>query len=159
MGLPGTTPSGCRRPSGRAWRHWGCGMCWTSREAPPHGRRSCEWTDSAPQGRGRQAQAGGRATAHHGQLDCPWREIPVAQVKGQQLQRPKGATCIRAIFRRNLDVLPVQRSRRHFGDTGLRGRIPGTSKPNLRLDWTSTRPAPGLAGIATWRSCWAGPFC
>ena len=27
-GLPETTPSGCRRPSGRDWRPWGCATCW-----------------------------------------------------------------------------------------------------------------------------------
>ena len=31
-GLRRTTPSGCRRPSGRAWRPWGC-TCWTFRPA------------------------------------------------------------------------------------------------------------------------------
>ena len=33
-GLPETTPSGCRRPSGTDWRPWGCATCWTFREAP-----------------------------------------------------------------------------------------------------------------------------
>ena len=31
---------GCRRPSGRAWRPWGCGTCWTFRPALRCGRRS-----------------------------------------------------------------------------------------------------------------------
>ena len=36
-GLPEMTPSGCRRPSGRDWRPWVCGMCWTFRAAPRPG--------------------------------------------------------------------------------------------------------------------------
>ena len=32
-GLPGTTPSACRRPSGKDWRPWGCATCWTFRAA------------------------------------------------------------------------------------------------------------------------------
>ena len=39
-GLPGTTPSGCRRPSGRDWRRWGCATCWTFRAALRSGRWS-----------------------------------------------------------------------------------------------------------------------
>ena len=43
-GLPETTPSGCRRPSGRDWRPWGCATCWTFRAAP----RSGHWTRLGP---------------------------------------------------------------------------------------------------------------
>ena len=43
-GLPETTPSGCRRPSGRDWRPWGCATCWTFRAA----LRSGPWTRLGP---------------------------------------------------------------------------------------------------------------
>ena len=36
-GLPGTTPSGCPRPSGSPWRPWVCATCWTFRAALPSG--------------------------------------------------------------------------------------------------------------------------
>ena len=39
-GLLGTTPSGCRRPSGTGWRRWGCTTCWTFPAAPRCGRWS-----------------------------------------------------------------------------------------------------------------------
>ena len=39
-GLLGTTPSGCRRPSGTPWRRWGCTTCWTSPAAAQCGRWS-----------------------------------------------------------------------------------------------------------------------
>ena len=43
-GLPETTPSGCRRPSGRDWRPWGCATCWTFRA----GLRSGPWSRLGP---------------------------------------------------------------------------------------------------------------
>ena len=43
-GLPETTPSGCRRPSGRDWRPWGCATCWTFRAA----LRSGPWSRLGP---------------------------------------------------------------------------------------------------------------
>ena len=61
-----TTPSGCRRPSGRAWRPWGCGTCWTFRPALRCGRRSLPGPvrsirDSSP-----QTQAARRSAPDHG---------------------------------------------------------------------------------------------
>ena len=43
-GWPGTTPSGCRRPSGRPWRPWGSATCWTFRAA----HRSGPWSWPGP---------------------------------------------------------------------------------------------------------------
>ena len=43
-GLPGTTPSGCRRPFGSPWRAWGCATCWTFRAA----LRSGPWSWLGP---------------------------------------------------------------------------------------------------------------
>ena len=51
-GLPGTMPSGCRRPSGRNWRPWRCVTSWTFRRALRCGLRS-------PSGPGRHTRAGG----------------------------------------------------------------------------------------------------
>ena len=44
VGWPETTPSGCRRPSGRPWRPWGCATCWTFRAA----HRSGPWSWPGP---------------------------------------------------------------------------------------------------------------
>ena len=38
--VAGTTPSGCRRPSGTAWQPWGCATSWTFRRASRRGLRS-----------------------------------------------------------------------------------------------------------------------
>ena len=70
-GLPGTTPSGCRRPSVRDWRHWGCAMCWTFRRALLCGRRNLSGPVRATKTGERPAsQAGGRAAAHYGGAQC-----------------------------------------------------------------------------------------
>ena len=68
MGCRGRRPSGCRRPSGRAWRHWGMRYVLDVPEGTTAWPPEPEWTASAPQGRGRprKPRAGGRATAHHG---------------------------------------------------------------------------------------------
>ena len=43
--MPGTTPSGCRRPSVRDWRHWGCATFWTFRRALLCGRRNLDGSE------------------------------------------------------------------------------------------------------------------
>ena len=65
-GLPETTPSGCRRPSGRDWRPWGCAT-WTFRAA----LRSGPWSRLGPvRNTGvrapPQTQAAAWAAADHG---------------------------------------------------------------------------------------------
>ena len=52
-GLPETTPSGCRRPSGRDWRPWGCATCWTFRAAPTVWPLEPAWTSPEYPGFGR----------------------------------------------------------------------------------------------------------
>ena len=52
-GLPGMMPSGCRRPSARDWRPWGCVTSWTFRRALRCGLRSSS-------GPGRHTRAGAR---------------------------------------------------------------------------------------------------
>ena len=61
-------PSGCRRPSGRDWRRWGCATCWTFPAAPRSGRRSQPGPVRSIRGSGVPASPGWRAGS-----GAPWR--------------------------------------------------------------------------------------
>ena len=66
-GLPGTTPSGCRRPSGSPWRPWGCATC--GRSGRHSGLALGAFVDQSGLSGVRappQAQAGGRTASYHG---------------------------------------------------------------------------------------------
>ena len=66
-GLPETTPSGCRRPSVRDWRPWGCGTA--GRSGRRHGLALGAGLDQSGIAEVRtppQAQAGGRTAPDHG---------------------------------------------------------------------------------------------
>ena len=113
-----------------------------------------------------------------------WREITVAegsqgprsyQFSAQRVRstsKRKPGEIHWAVYRRNRDgseppLLPVQRSGGYFpGDPGLRGEGRGgalkrsSRRKKAMWGWTSTRPAPGRAGIITWPcACWAERFC
>ena len=69
--VAGTTPSGCRRPSGRPWRPWGCATCWTFRQHSglALGAFMGAFVDQSGTIRGSgapQAQAGGGTASYHG---------------------------------------------------------------------------------------------
>ena len=68
VGRRETTPSGCRRPSGRDWRPWGCATCWTFRPALRSGRLDPAWTSPEYPGFGRPRKPKLRAwaAADHG---------------------------------------------------------------------------------------------
>ena len=99
-GLP-TTPSGCRRPSGRDWRPWGCATCWTFRAA----LRSGPWTrlDQSGQGLSNHGSAvilpdevGRPGKPPHLPVQCPVTVGRLAPEPGRQraplLLAPEGTT-------------------------------------------------------------------
>ena len=121
-GLPETTPSGCRRSSGAAWRPWGCATCWTF----PAALRSGPWSLSGPvpniRGPGvpRKPKLGNgqRRTMERRSDELPdeaWREITVAQgsqgprtyrfsaQRVRATKQGKPGEEIWALYRQNLD--------------------------------------------------------
>ena len=183
-GLPGTTPSGCRRPSGRDWRLWGCATCWTFPAAP----RSDRW--SQPQsgvsiGRPRKPRlkGGQRRTMVERSDELPeeaWREITVARearvpaatssaptgcgrpVSGSLAKStgPSTAGIWTAASPANLSNAPEDTSLETLAYVGgSRWRIEPSSRLKKAMWGLSTRPAPGRAGIITWPcACWAERF-
>ena len=120
-GSPGTTPSECRRPSGRDWWPWGRGTSWTFRLVLQCGRRN-------PSGPVRHTRDGGprkprlvggqRRTLEECSDELPdeaWREITVAEgsqgprsyrFSAQRVRptsRRKTGEIHWAIYRRNLE--------------------------------------------------------
>ena len=85
-GLPGMAPSGCRRPSARDWRPWGCATSWTFRRALRCWPEELEWTRPAYQGRGAPRKlrllVGQRRTMMERGAELSetaWRELTVAE--------------------------------------------------------------------------------
>ena len=186
-GLPGTTPLGCRRPSGTAWRPWGCGLDvpagFTVWPVEP------EWTSPAYQGRGAPRKprllSGQRRTLAERSDELPeeaWREITVAEgsqgprsyrFSAQRVRptsRRKPGEIHWAIWRRNLDGsepryylsnAPEDTRWRPWPTWAVSG---GAMKPNSRQvratsGWMSTRLGHGRGGITISPcACWAGRF-
>ena len=121
---------GCRRPSGRAWRPWGCGTCWTFRPALRCGRRSLPGPVRSIRDSGVPANPGWRRQRRMvSAAELPedgvrlrwprpscfgeaWRRASKSQATQLPFQRPEGATDQQAQARRNpLGRLPPEPGR------------------------------------------------
>ena len=108
-GLPETTPSGCRRPSGRDWRPWGCATC---SDVPGGTKPGLDQSGISRVRAPPQTQAAGWAAPDHGAaLDEAWHGGPgkpgaAYRFNAQRVRatkRRKPGEELWAVWRRNLD--------------------------------------------------------